>query len=153
MSPPSSESKNKYSRNEREGGSSAELATCFALVSWLTYFSTLRMEATCSSETSVDFQRTTRRYIPEDRTLHNHLYENLKSYLLNIFNSIIFLERGTAFLRTCLAIFVLYLKCFQSVMQCGEYVESRGSVLFLVHPFRVTSNPAYPECYETLVSD
>jgi hypothetical protein len=25
---------------------------------------------TCSSETTVDFQRTTRRYIPEDRTLH-----------------------------------------------------------------------------------
>jgi hypothetical protein len=29
---------------------------------------------------SVDFQRTTRRYIPENRTLHNHLCENLKSY-------------------------------------------------------------------------
>jgi hypothetical protein len=27
------------------------------------------MEAICSSETSVDFQRTTRRYIPEDSTL------------------------------------------------------------------------------------
>jgi hypothetical protein len=27
------------------------------------------MEATFSSETSVDFQRTIRRYIPEDRTL------------------------------------------------------------------------------------
>jgi hypothetical protein len=38
------------------------------------------MEATCSSETSVDFQRTTRRYIPEDRTLRNRLCENLRSY-------------------------------------------------------------------------
>jgi hypothetical protein len=28
----------------------------------------MKMEATCSSETSVDFQRTTRRYIPEERT-------------------------------------------------------------------------------------
>jgi hypothetical protein len=28
------------------------------------------MEAICSSETSVDIQRTTRRYIPEDSTLH-----------------------------------------------------------------------------------
>jgi hypothetical protein len=27
------------------------------------------MEAICSSETSVDFQRTTRRYIPQDSTL------------------------------------------------------------------------------------
>jgi hypothetical protein len=46
-----------------------------------TYSSTLRIEATCSPETSVDFQRTTRRYIPEDRTLHNHRCENLKSYI------------------------------------------------------------------------
>jgi hypothetical protein len=34
-------------------------------------FSTLKMEAICSSETSVDSQRTTRRYIPEDSTLQN----------------------------------------------------------------------------------
>jgi hypothetical protein len=38
------------------------------------------MEALCSSETPVDTQRTTRRYIPEDDTLHNHRCENLKSY-------------------------------------------------------------------------
>jgi hypothetical protein len=43
--------------------------------------STLKMEAICSSETSVDTQRTTRRYIPEDDTLHNHRCENLKSYM------------------------------------------------------------------------
>jgi hypothetical protein len=36
---------------------------------------------TCSSETSADFQRTKRHYIAEDRCLHNHRYENLKSYL------------------------------------------------------------------------
>jgi hypothetical protein len=34
------------------------------------------MEAVCSSETSVDFQQTTQRYVPEDSILHNHL----KSY-------------------------------------------------------------------------
>jgi hypothetical protein len=39
------------------------------------------MEAICSYETSVDTQRTTRRYIPEDGTLHNHSCENLKSYV------------------------------------------------------------------------
>jgi hypothetical protein len=38
------------------------------------------MEATYSSETSVDFQRNTRRYIPEDRTFRNHRCENLKLY-------------------------------------------------------------------------
>jgi hypothetical protein len=31
--------------------------------------STLKMEATCSSKTSIDIQRTTRRYIGEERTL------------------------------------------------------------------------------------
>jgi hypothetical protein len=40
------------------------------------------MEAICSSETSVETQQTTRRYIPEDGTLHNHRCDNLKSYML-----------------------------------------------------------------------
>jgi hypothetical protein len=43
--------------------------------------STLKMEAICSSETSVETQRTTRRHIPEDDILHNHRCENLKSYI------------------------------------------------------------------------
>jgi hypothetical protein len=41
---------------------------------------TLKMEAMCSSETSVDTKRTTWRYIPEDGTLHNQRCDNLKSY-------------------------------------------------------------------------
>jgi hypothetical protein len=41
----------------------------FTLVSCLSYSSTLKMEATCYSEKSVDIQQTTRRYIPEDRIL------------------------------------------------------------------------------------
>jgi hypothetical protein len=39
------------------------------------------MEAISSSETSADFQRTTRRYIPEDDILQNYRCENLKSYI------------------------------------------------------------------------
>jgi hypothetical protein len=39
------------------------------------------MEETCSSKTMVDLQWTTRHHIPEDRTLHNHRGENLKSYV------------------------------------------------------------------------
>jgi hypothetical protein len=39
------------------------------------------MEAIFSSETSVDFQRTTRCYIPEDSTLPYHRCENLKYYI------------------------------------------------------------------------
>jgi hypothetical protein len=35
---------------------------------WHGLFLALKMEATCSSETSVDYQWTMRRYISEDRT-------------------------------------------------------------------------------------
>jgi hypothetical protein len=44
-----------------------------------TNFSTLKMEAILSSETSVH-TRSTRRHIPEDGILHSHRRENLKSY-------------------------------------------------------------------------
>jgi hypothetical protein len=56
------------------------IVTCFTLVLCLAYSLNQKMEATCSSETSLDFQRTTWRYIPEERTLRNHRCENLKSY-------------------------------------------------------------------------
>jgi hypothetical protein len=48
------------------------LPPAFTLVSFLAHYLTLKMEAICSSETSDDFQQTTRRYIPEDRTLTNY---------------------------------------------------------------------------------
>jgi hypothetical protein len=47
----------------------------------LAFLFELKMEATYSSEASVDFQRTTRRYIPEDRTLHDHRCKNITFYL------------------------------------------------------------------------
>jgi hypothetical protein len=46
--------------------------------------SILKMKTICSSKTSVDTQRTTRRYIPEDCTLHNHRCEKIKSYRVAI---------------------------------------------------------------------
>lgn len=45
------------------------------LISCLAYSSTLIMEATCSSEKSVDFERTTRGWVIEDKG------ENPKSYV------------------------------------------------------------------------
>jgi hypothetical protein len=54
-------------RDQHEAGYS--LPPAFMLVSYLAYPSALKMEATCSSETSVHFQRTTQRYILKDRTL------------------------------------------------------------------------------------
>jgi hypothetical protein len=55
------------------------IATCL-LAGLLNYSSTLKMEALRSSETSGTTQLTTRRHIPEEDTLQNHCYENLKSY-------------------------------------------------------------------------
>jgi hypothetical protein len=71
ISPPSSETTVK-----------AELclSPAFTLVSCSAYSSILKMEAISSTEMSVDFQRTARRYIPEDSTLRNKRCENLKPY-------------------------------------------------------------------------
>jgi hypothetical protein len=46
-----------------------QVASCFLLVSLVAYSSNLKMESVRSSETSVDFYRLTRLYIPEDTTL------------------------------------------------------------------------------------
>jgi hypothetical protein len=46
------------------------LAACFTQVYCLVYFSILKMEATCSTETSIDLQRTTRRYITEEKIIY-----------------------------------------------------------------------------------
>jgi hypothetical protein len=62
----------RQAKNECEAGSKI-------MVSCLAYFSALKMEATCTSETSVNFQRTTRLCIPDGRTLHNH---RLKAMIL-----------------------------------------------------------------------
>jgi hypothetical protein len=61
----------------------AEHYACHLLSCWFAepISSTLKMEAICSSKTSVETQRTTQRHIPEDYTLHNHCCENLKSYI------------------------------------------------------------------------
>jgi hypothetical protein len=72
-------------RNQREA-SRACLPPASTLISCSAYSLTQKMEAICSTETSVDFHRTTRRFIPEDSiTLYNHRCENLKSCVKNIF--------------------------------------------------------------------
>jgi hypothetical protein len=50
------------------------------VISRFVYFSTLKIEASCSSETSVDLQWIILYYIPVDKTLRNHSYENVMAY-------------------------------------------------------------------------
>jgi hypothetical protein len=50
------------------------LATCFAIVAHLAYYSALKIKATHSFENSAAFQRTTRPYVPEDLTLHLYTF-------------------------------------------------------------------------------
>jgi hypothetical protein len=46
---------------------SCSVVTCFSVGSLLAYSSALKMETNCFSRNVVDFQRTTRRYIPKER--------------------------------------------------------------------------------------
>jgi hypothetical protein len=48
------------------GDMTAELATCFHLISYLAHSSTLKKEMIYSSKTTVDFKGNTRSYIPAD---------------------------------------------------------------------------------------
>jgi hypothetical protein len=63
-------------RNKPSGTTSVKAGgkPAFTQVSSSAYSSTLMKEVISSSEKSVDFQRTTRRYIPEDGTLHFLVY-------------------------------------------------------------------------------
>jgi hypothetical protein len=70
MSPPSSGLKSMPGKKPPRSRQQAKPSACYLLHSG-------------SSDTSVDFQRTTRRCMPEDRILHNHRSENLKSDIRN----------------------------------------------------------------------
>jgi hypothetical protein len=50
------------------------------------------MEAVRTSETSVNFNVTTRRFIPEDTKLHTRCRENLKSRIINAYLFILLLQ-------------------------------------------------------------
>jgi hypothetical protein len=84
MLPPSSGSKNKPSKKPAcSKHSRALLDVCFMLVSCLAYSLILKMEATCSSETSVGFQWITWCCSQECRT-HSHCFENSNPIICSV---------------------------------------------------------------------
>jgi hypothetical protein len=83
-----------------------QLAACLKLVSCLADYSTLKIKATSSSETSVALQRNTWHYIPEDSTLQLQSYlEDTQTYtdkcilLQDYFSSKNLFESPTLFLH------------------------------------------------------
>jgi hypothetical protein len=59
----------------------------------------------------VNFQRTIRRYIPEDSTLHNHRCETFKSYIL------VFIY------------LFIYLCLFNDAISSSDYIESNDMMI------------------------
>jgi hypothetical protein len=55
------------------------------VVCCLAYSSALKMDAKCSSETSVDVRRAARRYIPEYTALPNHYVEDCRAVTVRRF--------------------------------------------------------------------
>jgi hypothetical protein len=79
--------RNKFSQkpsSKQVGGQPlCHMLACWFLVELIS--SILKMEAICSSETSVGTQQTTGRHVPEDDTLHNNRCANLKSYIFSVY--------------------------------------------------------------------
>jgi hypothetical protein len=76
MSPPSSGFKRNQTTNQYESDRGHK--DCFLLHDGLLLgLLALNMEAACSSDTSVEFQRTPRRYIPEERTFYLREFSEL----------------------------------------------------------------------------
>jgi hypothetical protein len=89
-------------------------------------FSTLKMEATYSSETSVNTQRTTRSYNPGEGTLHNHRCENVKFYIRNRPSGPIkcwkFLHNLSKYQISCSVATCLW--CLQTKCRCYRYTDA-----------------------------
>jgi hypothetical protein len=121
------------------------LAACFMLVSCLAYSLALKIEATYSCETSVLLQRTTRRCIPEDRTVHNHHCENLILTDLHELSSLSFscilwhttYDKSIKIYHDCpIPLYCSYSHShftLRSLMTCQPSLNSLNTIIFDIH--------------------
>jgi hypothetical protein len=89
-------------------------------------FSTLKMEAIRSSETSVQSTTSTRPHTPEDGIIHSHRSENLKSYILCFLVSRI-QDDGKAQNQFRKELFFWEQKCILLPYQCLAPIQTPGS--------------------------
>jgi hypothetical protein len=99
--------------NQSFGKPIAMLGTYLMPVSCLAYPSAMKIEGTCSSEMSVEFQQATWHCIPEDRTFHRQCCENLTSYNHNLVNISVWFVNGWYYANNynILGIMIVTSKC------------------------------------------
>jgi hypothetical protein len=87
-----------------------------------------KAKGTYSIKMTVDFQRTTRCFIPEDRTVHNHNFENLRSYKIIISLLCMKVQSGAIYFCVCMTtLYHVYLETvFLKSLPCiSEWVRFR----------------------------
>jgi hypothetical protein len=92
----------------------------------------LMMEAVSTSEASVNFYETARRYIPEDSHLHTHRLENLKPHVLQvvvitIFNNTILFCGRNCYLNTY-TVYINLLERFSKPRTASKFVIDDGPI-------------------------
>jgi hypothetical protein len=103
----------------------------------------MMMEAVCTSETSVYFSETTRRYIPEVYQLHTRRRENLNSHFV-IFTVFILFKKTSIFqMRGCLVLALV--ATLSSVVSSLDYNYSRVLELSLLFYEAQRSGPLPPD--------
>jgi hypothetical protein len=110
LSPPSSGSKNKPSK--KQASFAWHLLSCWFLA-WLILWPR-RWRRQVALNSGVDFQWTTQRCILEDRTLHNHYCENLKSYKVHV--PYIYFQQNTLFSPFLTCTYLAHLSLFPCLL-------------------------------------
>jgi hypothetical protein len=74
---------------------------CLTVVSCLIYSSTPKIEEICSSEKSVNFNRSTRRHFPEDRTLQGYYFLGQHHLFKTKFRAVGFENSSAVVMQPC----------------------------------------------------